>query len=255
MKREVASSRWRRAACRFFGQRALVPVTTCVHFGGFRYTANSFNPYRQYVVALLRGDDLSDVRHRFTNFLQHHRPRDIGEALCLDLTSRYPLWLFPWSRQNAVGAVSGGWHEEPADCPDLLTHFSEQGILRSRIEEEFDWMEKALSSVQNHGYNPRRFRSWIESRQLVHDDNRSAWLIEDGNHRLAVLSALNTTAVEVRYFPSRTVHRKAASKWPLVQSGVFNQSDAIQIFDAYFRDAPTPPRSTNPTPIVEGSTS
>ena len=213
-----------------------VPLSSCVHYCGFRYGRNEYNPYETYLAQIEGRVRPELAQARFVEFLQHYRPRHFGEALGCDdgLTKRYPMWNFPWEevRQARFNSASG-WLDDPNDCPDILTHFSERGILQHRIEEEFYWLERALRSIKSKGYRPFRHWNFIRALTLRRANGTEAHLLLDGNHRAAAMSALGYTSFRI-YQAKKSISENTCSRWPGVASGHFRHEDALRIFHAYF---------------------
>jgi len=215
---------------RIFGRERHISPKDCVHYCGFRYGTSRFNPYQNYIEGLVRGEDSKTVRQRFVEFLRHYRPEHFGEALGVNLSRKYPLWLYPWGRRSG----SGGWHSMPEECPDVLTHFSRQGISNKKIEIEFRWLETALTSIQTYGFRPERFNSFILARKLERVGGDSVYLILDGNHRISVLGTLGIAELPVRYLQISTVYEADIEKWPYVRNGTYTREDARLVFQGYF---------------------
>lgn len=214
-----------------------VSLSNCVHYCAFRYGRNAYHPYESYVRSIANGEPAEFRQDRFIEFLQHYRPRDLGEALgCSDhLTAKYPLWNFPWDRIDPMKFnLQCGWSDDPDDSPDIVTHFSPNGIPRHRIEEEFFWLDRAWRSIRDNGYRPFRFRSFIRVRTFRRIDGAEAHLILEGNHRLAALSALGCKSLAVYQAPGTTVLEAKSNQWPGVVAGYFDVADALRIFHAYF---------------------
>ncbi|HEV8073881.1 MAG TPA: hypothetical protein VGP21_07100 [Opitutaceae bacterium] len=234
---------------RWLSRKASVPVASCVHYGGFRYGHGEYNPYETYLCQLVQAVDPAEVRAKFIEFLQHYRPRHLGEALGVELTRPYPLWFYPWSREMPPA----GWRDRPADCPDILTHFSAQGILRYRIEEEFQWLERALDSIRRHGFQPERFKSPIFVRRLVRMDGATAHLVLDGNHRLSALCALGHEEVEVSFLPWATLRQDQLSRWQQIRQGAYDADDARRVFAVYFEGNHRPRTREEPASLLEAN--
>lgn len=221
----------------FWIKNETVPISECVHYCGFQYGRNQFNPYENYVISVARGEIQLIARSRFEDFLQHYRPKSLGESLGISLSRFYPLWAFPWDASDGSPRLSGidrGWMDSPADVPDIITHFSALGILRDRIEEEYGWLENAYYSIRDCGYQPGRFAGHIQVRKLVSSEHKCRYLVLDGNHRLSALVATGHTEVVVRYNTRQTVHGDERSRWPQVVDETFSLEDSEKIFDAYF---------------------
>ncbi|HEY4246047.1 MAG TPA: hypothetical protein VGM64_04270 [Lacunisphaera sp.] len=233
-------------------RREEIPISSCVHYCGFRYGRGEFNPYENYVIALSNGESLQQVRERFEDFLQHYRPENFGEALGISLTRAYPMWEFPWFPRSVRSCEKGGWFNSPSDVPDIITHFSKAGISRHRIDEEFSWLERAYFSIREVGYQPSRFAGHISALKLINDDGDSRYLILDGNHRMSALVALGISRVTVAYRIHMTVRVSRYAKWPQVVAGFYSKEDARRVFEVYFLGNLSPRTTENAAPIISG---
>jgi hypothetical protein len=222
--------------CRSFEHLITVRVNECVHFGAFRYGHGDYHPYETFVARVHRREPIEEIRKEFETFLRHYRPRNFGEALGLKLEREYPLWLFPWSRlwRFLRAYPVGAWRQDPKDVPDIITHFSLQGIPRNMIEMEQHWLLQAYESISNLGYKPQQF-GYPRGRLLVAEDGSHACILLDGNHRVSALSVLGASSVDVRCWSWDIVRQSSLNSWPGVRNGFFSRSDADLIFRAYFR--------------------
>ena len=204
-----------------------VPIDRCVHYAGFRYGGEDYNVYETYLRDLQSGP-VRDARRRLVDFLRHYRPRHMAEALGIGSLERaYPIWEYPWRYPRG----SRGWRDAPNDCPDIVTHFAEEGVLTHRIDEEFFWLERALERMRREGY--RTERACVSALRLRFDGGGVSYLLLDGNHRVAALSSLGHRTVRVRLRAGADVIAGAAADWPGVRSGRFTRADAVAIMDAY----------------------
>lgn len=241
------STLFQRLAFRWLARTETARVADCVHFAGFRYGRQALNPYENYVAALVRGEAVEQARARFVDFLRHYRPRHLGEALGLTLGREYPLWFYPWSR----GLPAAAWWEDPAAVPDIITHFAERGILRSRITEEFGWLERCLESIRTHGYQPADFSGDPAVRRLIASDGAVRYIVHDGNHRLAALGALGVNTLAVRQVPLMAVRESDLARWPGVAAGRYTSADALAVFRAYFDGRMTANTTHEPACVIE----
>lgn len=224
-----------------------VAIADCVHFCGFRYGRDEFNPYENYIRGLAAGETLARARERFVDFVRYYRPRNLGEALGVATAHQIPLWWLPWKSWLKL-LRPGAWQESTRDVLDILTYFTPKGIEWRRIEEEFMWMERALTAMSNPGYQPERF-GYIDVFELQ-GDKHSRFLVIDGNHRLGALHALGHRQVVVRQRPFHRANRKHARLWPLVLSGHVPYQDALAIFDTYVAGNRNPHRAESPAPLL-----
>ncbi|MET0285509.1 MAG: hypothetical protein ABW352_13600 [Polyangiales bacterium] len=184
------------------------------------------------------------ARAAFLDFLRHYRPRTFGEALGVRLSRDYPLWQFPWKWPLRAPHA---WIEQPEQVVDVMTHFSPHGIARSCVEREYAWHQHAHERMRDVGYRPS-FTSYARA-IILRSQQRSAYLLTDGNHRASALSALGVTSLAVVALRGRTVHRDQVERWPLVRLGRMRADDALAIFDAYHHGNQAPARS-EPAPLV-----
>lgn len=232
---------------RLLGRRVSVPINQCVHYGAFRYGCEEDHPYETYARLLVRDDDRDGARSWFVGFVRQYRPRHLGEALGVNLSACHGLWHFPWARNLPPG---NGWFEDPDGFDDIVTHYSEAGLLWFRIEQEFFWLERSVYSIRTHGYCERP-NYGLFAQRIVRADGQEAFLILDGNHRLSALAALGNSTVELSYIPHHSVLENNVTKWPQVRSGNWTESDARAALNAYFVGNPRWQIAATPAPLLE----
>ncbi len=247
-------------------------IEDSVHYCGFLYGLQSkFNPYQDYLYRFHRGEPKREIRDRFIRFLVSYRPRNMAEALNIRLTKEYSLWEYPWNceagncsnriihrilyligknpkkltkTQQSPLALPGeygngtkppphGWLDDPLDIPDILTHFSSNGIYMFQIEQEFVWLERIYYWIREKGYRDDIGPDPIQAIKLVAEDSRKKYIIVDGNHRISALYALGY-ADPVRCRITDELYEDDLNEWPLVKSGLYEERDARSIFSRYF---------------------
>lgn len=229
----------------------LIRVSTdrCRHYCGFRYGSNSFNPYENYIVGLHKGIPHELLRRNLEDFLLHFRPRDFGSLLNLQFANSIPLWLYPWSSTTGINPTNG-WCESPKDVPDIITHFSKQGILRTRIDEEYFWLERAYESITEKGYQPQEF-GFIQVQEL-RSETDSVYIVRDGNHRLSALVAMGFSEVVVQHNPFDKIDGSQYRSWTQVLRGIYTPEEALSLFNVYFVGVDGYARSNTPARIIDG---
>lgn len=226
-----------------------ISVADCVHYCGFRYGRREFNPYENYLQGMVSGEPVDRIRGQFCDFLLHYRPRDLAEALSLDIANAPPLWQFPWRRVHS--GTPRGWRQTADEIPDVLTHFSDEGVPEHRISDEYEWIESAWQAISSEGYRPEEY-GYVRVFELV-GPKRSAYIVADGNHRLAALAMLGVERIEVILAPLRTAYRTCSAAWPAVRDGRVSQDNGVRIFDAYFHGNRRPHRTVHPAAIWSDS--
>ena len=213
--------------------RCTARLADCVSWHGFHYDLRGAHPLQKYASGLVEGADIRQLRAAYLEFLRFYRPVNAAQAWGLpDLEARLPMWIWPWKRALASDFVSHrAWRETPARCRDLLTNFSEGGILSYRIEEEWMWSERAHESLRSRGYQPAR--GLLRAHTLHADDGRVAHILMDGNHRAAALRAQGVERVEILSERRFQVYESDVCHWPGVASGQFSRAAALQIFHRF----------------------
>ncbi len=224
-----------------------IAIGDCVHYCGFPYGRNAFNPYENFITGLSRGMDVEALKASFVEFLRFYRPADLGTALGVITRSPVPLWWLPWKSWRKLWKREG-WHDTPAEVIDVMTQFSSIGIPRSLVEHEFHWLQRAWDSIRQKGYRPTE-HAYIQVHELRHASS-SRYIVIDGNHRLSALAALGYSEVEVMQHRLAVTSRHHVRLWPLVLSGHVHPGDALAIFDAYFIGNDRPCRSAIPAELV-----
>lgn len=224
-----------------------IPIDRCRHYNGYKYGSSAFNPYENYIVGLQQGVDRAVLRARFEDFLQHFRPRHLGELLQVPLSRPVPMWVYPWDARAPI-RPNGGWIETAAAVEDIITHFSEQGIQRSKIAGEYFWLERAFDTIAAEGYRPEQF-SYIDVLEL-RDGADSVYIVKDGNHRLSSLVAFGRTHVAVSRDANEIVDLSRCARWPHVVSGLYSVADARALVRAYFEGVTGFPRAAVPAAIL-----
>lgn len=219
-----------------------VPVSRFRHYCGFRYSKDVPNFYQNYILGLHNEVDLCQIREEFIHNLISYRPKTFNDALVAGFSRDIPLWTYPWSRKVLE---MNGWVERPIDVPDIITHYSETGIVEKRIEEEFFWLERAYKNIKENGYKPKE-HSYITAMKLTKNDN-SVYILLDGNHRAASLVALGFQEVTIkvtRTYDNGEVKRK------LSKNSIYSPVDVDVLFDAYFNGVDRYFRSNSPAAII-----
>ena len=228
-----------------------IPINACVHFSAIRFGVNGSHPFEKYLFDIRDNKPVRTARRELIDFLRHYRPRHMGEALGIELSKQYPLWLYPWKRTSPkLLSMKTGWVEDPSACPDIMTHFSEIGISSYRLDEQFCWLERAFDCIGNDGYQPDQHQDYITVRKFQRQDGEASYLLLDGNHRVAALSALGCKSVVVEMLSGDIYAEEQAQEWPGVQSGYYSFEDSLKMFNAFFDGNQNYQTTPEPAPIL-----
>lgn len=201
-----------------------IDLRKCFHYLGCHYSARfGVNPYLDYVLDIAEGRDVA--RRNFLKTILSHRPRTLNEAYDLKLDVDYPLWHYPW--QNDELKSGYGWLNDPDNCPDILTFYSEGGVLSHRVEQEFYWLERAFKTISIEGYRPDQF-GYIKVIEFRCNELSSTYLVADGNHRIASMVAAGILVAKVEVI--KIIDIDDIFIWPGVASGVYTKNDSQKIY-------------------------
>jgi len=161
----------------------------------------------------------------------YFRPRNFGEVFGIQFSRPIPFWIYPWHYGQCTNP-NYGWLDNLSEVPDIMTHFCKIGIKRSRIEDEYFWLERAYEMILRQGYRPQK-NSYIEAFELS-NENESVFIIKDGNHRISALAVLGYQEVIVKLSRSSQIYFRDYRKWPQVRFGTYSEQDAIDLVNVYF---------------------
>ena len=231
--------------------RQKIRLADCVSYHGFHYQNQSEHPLQKYALGLVQNLEIRFLRAQFIEFLQFYRPENAAQAMGLPgLDPSFPMWIYPWQPLHGSEFVARrAWRTSPAECPDILTHFCDDGIPSFRIEEEWLWTERALDSLRAYGYRPERF-GFMRAQTLRAKNGELAHLLLDGNHRAAALCAQGVADVEVLIDERAQVNEAEVNNWPGVKNGYFEREAALQIFHGFFEGNCAPQTTTKAAKIL-----
>ena len=115
----------------------------------------------------------------------------------------------------------GGGHSPLKDLFHLaLNHYNRLSDLLSQIKEKgYDMSSNPDDPVM--GY-------------VLTRENDHRILIFSGQHRVAVMSALNSESIPVRFVNKLIIDQAGVDQWPLIRKGLWNKEDALLYFNHLF---------------------
>ncbi|WP_147273784.1 hypothetical protein [Vreelandella rituensis] len=115
-------------------------------------------------------------------------------------------------------------------------------VSTDKLEIEVERLARLLESIRLKGICRHDGQDGdICAIVLTKPDGRWRWVVNKGQHRYAVISALGASRITIRV--EQFIRREEVTFWPAVVSGVFTQDIALKIFDDYFA-----PHSITPPP-------
>jgi hypothetical protein len=205
-----------------------VQISDLRHYCGFKYGCNTFNPYENFIVGLHSGVHLDTLKQNFNNFLISYRPENLGEALGINLSKKYPLRCYPWTSNCTLG---NGWVSKPESVTDVMTYFCDLGIPFTLVEQEYFWHQRAYSNIKDIGYQPKKY-GYIQLIEIS-VKNKKSFIVLDGNHRVSALSALGFKSVCAKINKSHIYNIQNVHLFPQVAQMAMPENDAIRIMQKY----------------------
>ena len=98
----------------------------------------------------------------------------------------------------------------------------------------YNRLYELLASVKNKGYNMNiKPYDGVKGYVLTRENDHRI-LIFSGQHRVAVMAALNSESIPVRFVNKLIIDQAGVDQWPLVRQGLWNKEDALLYFNHLF---------------------
>ena len=196
---------------------------------------------------------INEMEKVFTKYYEMVRPQSAAEWLGLDLalTNKLavsPPWaaVFPW-RARTLASYRQAYEE--AALKDNLAVGVSLGIKKGwffcgpvsfeKIKIEALRMAYVLRQISEEGYQRSNSSDGdVKATALVDDTNQWRWLITSGTHRASAASALGYEEIPIRV--NLVIRRMDAAYWPNVVNGLYNEVNALKVFDSYFNGVASP---------------
>lgn len=225
-----------------------VPGVQCrgLHSVAFPMAPCGAHPFIRTVRAIDAG--LTDYTNSpLYNYYARYRPETAAAALGIDRAIAHPELL------RAPLAASLPWdHRSPAEAEAFWTMICERdyrahgfgldfsdgwkawGPLSDPAgSAEFTRLLRAYRSIRAHGYLRHSAHDGDIQGTILRHGDETRIMLDAGQHRAAVLTALGRAKLPVRLTPA-TVNRADAAHWPNVRRGIFSTRQALQVFDRVF---------------------
>lgn len=143
-------------------------------------------------------------------------------------------WSYPWSNispnEMHVRRRNVLLNENRKFGLETDENLIKENCSERKIEIEYERIRQVLLSIITNGYDYKKY-GCINCMLLIHGDDYR-WITLGGNHRVAVLAALEKEYAEIKI--NYIVRREDAKYWPNVKSGLYNKKTALKLFDNFF---------------------
>ncbi len=225
-----------------------VPGMHCrgLHSVAFPMDPNGAHPFIRTVRAIDAG--LTDYQASpLCAYYARYRPETAAAALGLDPAAAHTELM------RAPLAASLPWdHRSPAEAEAFWTMICERdyrahgfgldfsdgwkawGPLTDRAgKAEFTRLVRAYHSIRAHGYLRHSAHDGDIMGTILRHADDTRIMLDAGQHRAAVLTALGRADLPVRLTPA-TINRADVAHWPNVRRGIYTERQALQVFDRVF---------------------
>ncbi len=214
----------------------------------------SFGESHPFVAAIRSGADRSDpetaVRATLKGFYRDVLPRDCSDIVeqfigsrctAFSVSSHHPQWPWKHAMPESHGEVSPVY----VDGKIRLSPAQEVGIQHwgpvspEKLETEVRKLTLLLQSIRRHGYVPSTEKADGHiCGYVLRKDTEWVVVIEQGQHRAGVLSALDFSTIPVRV--DGVIDYADASHFPNVASGLYSVEEAHDQFERMLKGVPIP---------------
>ena len=229
------------------GNRAsfMCELERCVTYNGLEFRKGGWHPFE----ATLREYECNGAStyegSTLQRFYESWTPANARSALICELYSSYELtkhpsyaFVFPWEPttiQERIRHVKRYMREEGKKFSSSITvenGYNHHGpVSEEKGQIEYDRCVNVFNSIKSNGY--KRERGDVRVTILRRGDE-VRFLIKDGFHRTAAVSALGYSSVPAVPRHGALIDIAHVDDWPQVKKGVWLRDDAIRYFDHLF---------------------
>lgn len=237
------------------GRRLLIDAPAAWGYGLYSYPPNRPHPL---IPAMQKAFDQPGlervcIRHALQQFYAEWQPATAAEFFGLDAhearaLAEQPAWLSPWpweplSLEEKHAQRKRTERRETARVLGRGLDVATEGwkfcgpVTVDKLEVEVERLASVLESIRAQGLRRHDgIDGDIRALVLSHPDGRWRWQVLGGQHRYAVVTALEKEFITIRV--EQFVRREEVALWPQVASGLFEPAAALKIFDALFDAQP-----------------
>lgn len=236
-----------------FGQRQLfsfdVPIEKCINIYGYKFSESESHQFVKTIKEFETNRNLSYKNSVLYNFYKNFQPRNLKEVYFLHsqykknlsknsnspLLEKEPKILMqPWF-SDIIEPFSNGKEIKEEGLSYLQGSQSFGPVTTTKGELEFSRIINTYNSIKTKGYHVDFFHNQI-SGYFLKNENDYRFVIQNGNHRVASLSALGYKKIPVifRFNYPRYIDIRDINLWPQVKNGNISLEDAKIIFNIMF---------------------
>ncbi|CAN5735574.1 hypothetical protein BH24DEI2_BH24DEI2_06670 [soil metagenome] len=222
-----------------------VPLEKCMYPYHFSYSPAGWHPFVQVLRQYGANPDLNYENSSLYAYYQAYQPDTVLEAFFVDTETRTEFAsskladfkipphqpFFPWDPHASETAAEKG----------LDASQGNQGygpVSDAKGTLEFERLTHTYESIKTHGFKTGLGHDGDVRGYFLKSDDDYRFVIRQGLHRTAVLSAMDYEKIRVRFFDPypRTIFLNDLDNWPQVKEGTVSTTLAKRIFNLFFED-------------------
>jgi hypothetical protein len=225
-----------------------VDLWKCSNYTGLTYGREGWHPFVEGLKADSRRGSYagSALEAYYADWV----PADASEAFIIlsdvpEVFQGEPSYAFvsPWhtiSIKERKGKIAYNVRSENRDMGHDDTGIEGGFGLHGPVSEtkgkvEYERLLQTFQSIDRDGYRLHSLHDFIEGFALVSESGEDFRIVVvHGNHRLASLTALEFDTAPIRLVPPYIVRSCDVARWPQVESGLWDERQAIAYFDSFF---------------------
>jgi len=167
-----------------------------------------------------------------TILYQYHKqycPTVIGEIFQSSELSKQYEFEYPW----------GNWKNKgPYGRSKPFSETRYQGPSSDDfIKKQYDNIVSIYESMKIEGYRPLEY-GFIGGTFLLSADQERLFVVHQGNHRMAALTALGVKKIKVVTIKGfiKNINEKQVDNWHYVKTGKWRKDDALKLFRSFYTE-------------------
>lgn len=228
--------------CALKGNIIRAPLELCTDFYAFSYGPKGGQYYTDLAKEILSCPVPSLEKTRFYSLFQNsgiHSYTDLMTCHSQSLKTRLPdipFGSFPWGHFDKNIIMDPKKFRIDKTSPSYI-RWTGRGPLKEILRKAFTDIYDLCKSITMLGYRYDLFDFYFPKASiLVAASGEKRFVLEDGSHRLAVLSALGHENAILLLDPKRFpgIFEKDVDTWFYVSSGLIGREEALCFFNLYF---------------------
>ncbi len=207
----------------------LISIDQAVTIFGRQFTSGSAHPLVETIKEYKKNCDIDYCDTALYRYHSAFKPNNTNVALGASVGEKpLPLFQYPWGgfRLNYKGDKNQTKSRFCGPSDDDL------------IDKEFHETINLYNNIKNNGYKLISKKSVIGGTFMIRDNGEKKFVVLQGNHRMAVLSALGYKKVFVYTMTGyqEYIHESSLQDWSMVKNGACSSTISHEIFNAFFNE-------------------